>query len=548
LDRLPAIYVADSFIVPSVRRGDLTIQHTIVNTTDASAPLWLIDRSVDADGEIGLETPAEKLTVPAHAQATVVVVASWANPRLWSPVDPHLYTLRTLVMDQSGEPLDLREDRFGFREMWIDGGHFMFNGARVNLLGDSIEDHSQRPRYWAQQYFDCSTARDTLQRIKALNINAVRFHQSPPADCVLDAADELGLLVIAESAVYARIDILPPFNRSEQYVANAETWIGDWVRRRRNHPSIVMWSLENEMFLYGFALGMNQVFPLRLPAQEADSISRPDEVRTAARPVNWDGDSAFLWYWFPADPPTVNWHYPNNRYFTIAPDREWYDDALAHFEPYLIEAVPSGVGETMVDRRDPWGEHTPDQVKAMQGIAVRAMRILGFSDMRPYHLSWAWHFFYPDGTEHPFALYYHSLYTQEEKDRLVKVIRESYHPIAVFDREYTRTPANLDGTLGRVPLPASATVQRTLVALNDSFLPGRAQTISWSVVDEATGDTLAAGEFETQVELGGSEERTIAFDTPAVDAPHALTLHLRSQMDGLPQGEFTTEYSFLAGD
>ncbi len=546
LESLPAVYVDDVFLVPSVQRGDLTVQYTLVNSTSADTLVWLMARAVAADNNVELETAAHEVVVPANGQLTMVLVEPWPDPILWSPAKPHLYTWRTLLMNGSGEPVDLREDRFGFREVWIEDGHYMLNGQRMNLLGDSIEDPSQRPRYWGPMYFSCDTARDTLLSIKALNVNTVRWHQAPPPDCVYDFTDELGLLVISESAAYARTDILTPFSRSPEYVANTQTWIDGWVRRLRNHPSAVVWSLENEMYMYGFALSMDQITSLKWPVWQADSIVRPDGVTTHPRPVNWDGDSSWLWYFHAEKPETVNWHYPFARFFSFDPNVEWYDDALAHFAPYLIEDAPTGVGEFMVSRRSDWGDHTPDEAKSRQGIGVRAMRILGFSDMRPYHLAWAWHVYPFDGNDHPFHPYYHNIYSQEEKDLLVKIIRESYHPIAVFDYEYTRQPSNDDGTISIAYLPANTAIERELVVLNDSFLPGETQTVTWSVVDEITGQVLANGEFTLTVEQGGSERRTIAFPTPA--AGHLITLYLQDHLAGLPAGDFTTEYPFVIVD
>jgi hypothetical protein len=543
LQELPAIHVEDVFLVPSVRRGDLTVEYTLTNATDTDAALWLLARAVDADGHVALEAQPRPVNVPAGETVRVAAVEPWAEPRRWSPVEPHLYTWRALLLDADGEPVDLREDRFGFREVWIEGGHYLLNGARLNFIGDSADDQASRPRYWGLQYFSCDTARDTLERIMDLNINTVRFHQAPPPECLYDLADELGLLVISESPVYARLDILPPLNRDPVYVEHSRQWLDAHVRQQRNHPSIVMWSVENEMFMFGFALMPWQIVALAPAAKGADTIRRPDEIATTPRPVNWDGDSSFLRV-FGYEPETVNWHYPNGAWFTIDPDREWYDDALTHFERYLFTDVPTGVGETMDVRRPDWTEHTPDQAKAMQGMAVRAMRLLGYSDMRPYKLNWAWHIFDPEGNEHPWAPWYHSLYTIEEKERLVKILRESYHPIAVFDYEYTHTGSNPDGSFGPVALPADTDIERTLAVLNDSFLPGESQTVTWRVVDETTAQELASGEFQELVPHGERVDRSIEFHTPAVTEPHNLTLYLEDAMDDLPQGDFTTEYTF----
>jgi len=545
---LPAIYAADVFLVPSTRRGDLTVQVTLINTTGQDATLWLRGRAVAADRAAALEAAAQMVTVPAGGSVQVVVVEPWDDAERWSPVHPYLYTWQTLLLDANGEPLDLREDRFGFREVWIEGGHFMLNGERLNLFGDNLDDQASRPRYWGLRYLACDTARETFRRLKEdLHINLVRFHQAPAEECLFDLADEMGLLVISESPIYARVDILPPFNRSEEYTENGRRWLAAWVRAQRNHPSIVMWSLENEMFMYGFGLRMEQVFSLRVPAKENDAIARPDGLVTKPRPVSWDGDGSFLWWFYPVKPETVNWHYPFLNYFTIYPGNEWFTDAIAHYEPFLLAEVPTGVGETMIVRREEEPGRTLDMAKALQGSAVRAMRLLGFSDIRPYKLNWAWHDFDPEGNEHPWAPYYHSLYSAEQKERLVKNLRESYHPIAVFDYEYTRIGPNEDGSFGPVALPSGAAVKRTLAALNDSFLPGEPQTVTWSVVDETAQAQIAGDSFELAVPHGESLTQTIGFATPAVSAPHELVLYISCAMAGLPNGEFTTEYRFTVG-
>ena len=498
LEGLPAVHVADAFVVPSVRRGDLTIQYRIENRSREYRALWIRARAVDEDGETGWESAPRRMGIAAGAEAAVAVAGAWEDPRLWSPSGPNLYTLRTLLQTEDGIPLDLREDRFGFREVWIEGDHYVLNGERMNLMGDSLDDQASRPRYWALRYLSCDTARDTLLRIKELNFGAVRFHQAPPPGCVFDLTDELGILVIAEAPIFARIDIHPPLNWGNAYFDNAMAYLDDWVPTVRNHPSIVMWSVENEGFLYGFGMSPRQVWELQFPAKEADTIARPDGVRTTPRPINWDGDSALLLH-FGFDVETVNWHYPYWDWWTITPDNEWYDDAVANFAPYVVEGKPYGVGETMDVRRPELPGRTLDMAKAMQGQAVRAMRILGYSDIRPYKLNWTWHDFDPDGWEHPWARYYHALYSEEQKERLVENVRDAYHPIAVFDYDYARQGANPDGTFGPRPLDAAPSQARVLVAMNDSFLPGTPQHVSWEAFLEESGETLATGAYDVIV-------------------------------------------------
>lgn len=543
LESLPDVFIDDIFVVPSVARGDLTVEVTLTNTRAQDVTLWLRGRASDADDAVVLETGARPMRVRAGASARTVFVEPFADARWWSPADPYLYQWRMLLMESDGAPIDLREDRFGFREFGIAGGHFVLNGERANLIGDSVDDQASRPRYWGPKYWSCETARDTMERILDLNFNVIRFHQAPPPDCVYDIADELGLFVIAESSAFARIDIQPPLFWKPGYLDNARTWIGEWVRRLRNHPAIVMWSVENELFMYGIGFAPGQAYSLGAPAKAADRIVRPDGSLTTPRPINWDGDSSFFRNFFGMQPETINWHYPAGPNLTVTPDVEWYDDALARFEPYLSDDVPTGVGETMDVRRPEWIDHTPDQAKAMQGIAVRAMRILGYSDMRPYKLNWVWHDFDPEGHEHPWADDYHSLYTAEQKEALLVNIRASYHPIAIFDREYTRTATNPDGSVGPVALPASTTITRTLVSFNDAFLPDEAINVKWVVRDGMTDEEYGDGAFVSTAPQGGREDRTIAFDAP--ESGRNLVLRIEAEMESLRNGPFAIEYLFV---
>jgi hypothetical protein len=542
---LPKIHISDTFIVPSVRRKDLTIEHTLVNTLDADKTVWVLSRATKPDGTVAIESTPLKIMIPARSSIKAVIVENWDNPELWSPVNPYLYTLKTLIFDEAGTPIDLRSDRFGFREVWIEDGHYMLNGMRMNLLGENVDDQAARSRYWGMKYFSCENARDTLQRIKDLNINTIRFHQAPPEECIYDMADEMGILLICESPVYARLDITPPLNWSNEYLKNSISWIDGYVKAQRNHPSIVMWSLENEMFLYIFDMSLCQIDKLQDPAKASDTIKRPDGISTAPRPVNWDGDSIYLRL-LGYKPETINWHYPclYGAIFTIEPVKEWYDDAITHFRPFLIKEVPCGVGETMVVRSRDWTKMSPDQPKVMQGMAVRAMRILGFSDMRPYKMNWAWHDFDPQGREHPTWPFYHSLYTQKQKDNLVNHIRQSYYPIAVFDYEFSRVKSNADGTFGPVELKPSKNIRRRLEILNDSFMPGTPQVVSWNVREETTGEIIASGSFETSVPHGFKVEQEISFKTPPANSPQELSLNIACHMEGLPQGDYSKTYRF----
>ena len=104
---------------------------------------------------------------------------------------------------------------------------------------------------------------------------------------------------------------------------------------------------------------------------------------------------------------------------------------------------------------------------------------------------------------------------------------------------------NPDGTFGPVVLPAAKTINRNLVIMNDSFMPGVPQNVTWSVTDESSEQMLGQDSFEITVNNGFNEERAIKFNTPEVSINHNLVLYIQSHMEGLPQGDYKVQYRFV---
>ncbi len=581
LELLPSIFVEDVFIVPSVRRSDLTIEVAIHNTKQEPVTIWLNARAKPllADHfETVWEASPQKLDIPPAATIKTVLVEPWTDTgNFWSPQNPYLYYLETVLTDSENKPIDFKRDRFGFREIWIENGDYILNGEKVNLLGDSINVHTQWKRFWAKRYLSCETARETFLNLRRLNINFVRFHGAPPENCVHDIADELGFLTLAESAIHARMETFPPFSINESFMSNAKNWLSAWVKEKRNHPSIIMWSVENEMFLYGMPMFRSEAFSLGASAKAQDSILRPDGVATAPRPISWDGDSSFIYraavpkrvdmaLWFDNIPSiaaaihdrlnsedasfpveTLNWHYPYDRWNTTDPEKEWFDKPIDHLQPYFVPELPTGIGEIMFDRRhklDQLPGVTFSRVKAMEAQVARAARIIGYDDVRPFQLHWAWQKYDPTGGENPYEAFYHHVFTKEENLRLTQLITDSYHPIAVFDYDYTNIAPNQDGTFGPVALAASATATRILVVMNDSFVPDRPITVDWEVFDHTEQRKIAGSSFLTIIKQGSADRnQQVVFQTPTNG--HRLKLIVKSHMEGLSAGDFSISYDFI---
>ncbi|MGM9489289.1 beta-galactosidase GalA [Ideonella sp. YS5] len=151
------------------------------------------------------------------------------DPKLWSLQQPQLYRVRAVLRDGSKE-LDRTEVQTGFRTLRFDADKgFFLNGESLKLYGVCIhQDHAGVGVAIPESIWEYR-----LRRLKEMGVNAIRFAHNAPAAEVLDMADRMGLLVMDENR---------NFNPSPDYLQQL-TWL---VRRDRNHPSVILWSLFNE--------------------------------------------------------------------------------------------------------------------------------------------------------------------------------------------------------------------------------------------------------------------------------------------------------------
>src|SRR5450432_530210 len=164
------------------------------------------------------------------------------NPLLWSVDFPNLYYLKTEIY-HSGQLIDQLTTRFGIRKIQFDKlNGFQLNGIPIKLKGGCIhEDHGP---LGSASYDRAEERRVAL--MKASGFNAIRCAHNPPAPAFLDFCDSLGMLVIDES-----FDMWEDGKNPYDYHLYFDDWwkkdIESMVFRDRNHPSIIMWSIGNEI-------------------------------------------------------------------------------------------------------------------------------------------------------------------------------------------------------------------------------------------------------------------------------------------------------------
>jgi beta-galactosidase len=187
-----------------------------------------------------------QVTIPAEGpRATPLIVPSMLtvnHPKRWDIDHPNLYTLVTEVLENN-LAVDRYTTPFGIRTIGFDKDKgFSLNGRHLKLQG--VCDHHDLGALGAA--VNRRAIERQLQILKAAGVNALRTSHNPPAPEILEYCDRLGLLVMDEAFDMWRIPKVP--NGYSKYFADwSEDDARDMARRDRNHPSIIMWSIGNEI-------------------------------------------------------------------------------------------------------------------------------------------------------------------------------------------------------------------------------------------------------------------------------------------------------------
>ncbi len=194
----------------------------------------------------------------------------------WSAEVPVLYDLVVTLHDPAGAVVETASYRVGFRTVEVVGRDLLVNGVRVFLRGMNRHDFDPL----TGRVISARTAREDLLALKRFGFNAVRTSHYPNDPVLLDLADEIGLFVVDEADIechaYAHHLAGDP-----RYLAAFVDRVSRMVRRDRNHPSIILWSLGNEA-----GYGSNH-----------DAAAGWVRSADPSRPLHYEGAIMFDWGW-----------------------------------------------------------------------------------------------------------------------------------------------------------------------------------------------------------------------------------------------------------
>jgi beta-galactosidase len=196
---------------------------------------------LDADSrEVARAT--SRPTVPAGSASAVLTRVTVATPVRWDLDRPYLYTAVSTVR-RGDAVLDRHTTPFGIRTIeWGPGKGFLLNGRRVPIRG--VCNHHDLGALGAA--VNRRAIERQLEILRRMGTNAIRTSHNPPAPELLEAADRMGFLVMDEA--FDMWGMAKVKNGHGKYFAEwSERDLRDMIRRDRNHPSVVMWSIGNEI-------------------------------------------------------------------------------------------------------------------------------------------------------------------------------------------------------------------------------------------------------------------------------------------------------------
>jgi beta-galactosidase len=485
------VYLDDVFVQTSLRRHQLSARVTVRNLSDR-------ERRVRVENSVagGPTLRAVDVVVPARATVTATPCESWANPRLWGPEDPHLYHLATRV-SEAGQTLDTVQTRFGFREFWTDGADLVLNGTPMKFLATA-----GHPRGSLDGEQSKAAALDFYQRIREAGCVAMRLHANVWPRWWYEAADEVGMPIVMESAFFCWSDDYALSKPA--FWKNYRQHLQDIVRAHQNHPSIVMISLENEILHCGGERDPNTVRNLAEAGRLVKSLD-------PTRPILFDADG---------DPEgvadVVNLHYPldfNKRnlwpeagYWLETgmelaswPKKSWQWDRKKplYFGEFLhIQHFPVADPYSALAGDDAYRGHQPAMALAKAAaweMQIEAYRAADVSGLCPWTLTETGSF------------------PSDDNPRYL-AIKRAYAKNAAFVREYD------------CRFYSSEKVERTVYLYNDT-LHAADLVCSWRLTRGT--ETVDAGERRARIDPARKQVFKIALRMPEADRCTPLTFTIR---------------------
>ena len=236
LETMPALHIAENgvFVTTtevSANKAQIQVDVTVQNESQA-----------DRNATVVVGSAQLMLAVKAGESKTVTTTMTVRDPQLWSPESPTLYEAK-VELKEAGNVIDNATAKYGIRTFSFDAENgFMLNGQKVLINGACV--HHDDGVLGARAFDDAEIRK--VRQMKEAGFNLIRTSHNPTTRAFLDACDSIGMLVIDEAFDGWRTQ-KNPYDYSTVIDSCYREDIHAMVLRDRNHPSIISWSIGNEV-------------------------------------------------------------------------------------------------------------------------------------------------------------------------------------------------------------------------------------------------------------------------------------------------------------
>ena len=237
LETMPALHIAENGVfitTPEVNadKARVQVEVTVLNESNN-----------DQQGIVELEGQQKEVRLKAGESKVLTFTYTISNPKLWSPESPYLYELHTKLPSKFSTLNSQLSTKFGIRSFSFDAERgFVLNGKKVLINGACV--HHDDGVLGAMAFDDAEIRK--VRQMKEAGFNLIRTSHNPTTRAFLDACDSLGMLVIDEAFDGWRTQ-KNPYDYSTVIDSCFRQDIRAMVLRDRNHPSVISWSIGNEV-------------------------------------------------------------------------------------------------------------------------------------------------------------------------------------------------------------------------------------------------------------------------------------------------------------
>jgi beta-galactosidase len=237
----------------SIKNNEAVIElKTAVKNEASESKAYRLVNEIYSSEDVLLSTEETTANLDSSKEENIVQNITVSNPELWSPESPYLYKVKTKIM-VGNTLVDLVETNMGVRDFSFSADNgFTLNGKNIKLKG--VNNHADLGALGAA--INDRVLERRLEILKGMGCNAIRTAHNPPSATLLDLCDKMGFMVMDE-AFDEWIESWPFGNKVKEGKAKygyhlyfdewAEKDLTELIKRDRNHPSIILWSVGNEI-------------------------------------------------------------------------------------------------------------------------------------------------------------------------------------------------------------------------------------------------------------------------------------------------------------